>query len=74
MAGESAEQRSESLRSVVDSGYVPAARVAGRPDGWGPGRATARPAGSELQLRLDFDAVAGPAAGDAATDGTGAHG
>ena len=70
MAGELAEQRSESLRSVVDSGYVPAARVAGRPDGWGPGRATARPAGSELQLRLDFDAVAGPAAGDGATDGT----
>ena len=70
MAGESAEQRSESLRSVVDSGYVPAARVAGRPDGWGPGRATARPAGSELQLRLDFDAVTGPATGDGATDGT----
>ena len=70
MAGESAEQRSESLRSVVDSGYVPAARVAGRPEGWGPGRATARPAGSELQLRLDFDAVAGPATGDGATDGT----
>src|SRR6185437_12627450 len=56
MAGESAEQRSESLRSVVDSGFVPAARVAGRPEGWGPGRATARPQSSELQLRLDFDA------------------
>jgi len=70
MAGESAEQRSESLRSVAESGYVPAARVAGRPEGWGPGRATARPAGGELQLRLDFDAVAGPAAGDGATDGT----
>ncbi len=70
MAGKSAEQRSESLRSVVDSGYVPAARVAGRPEGWGPGRATARPAGAELQLRLDFDAVTGPAAGDAATDGS----
>ena len=70
MAGESAEQRSESLRSVVDSGYVPAARVAGRPEGWGPGRATARPTGGELQLRLDFDAVTGPASGDAATDAT----
>jgi DNA polymerase-1 len=69
MAGESAEQRSESLRSVVDSGYVPAARVAGRPDGWGPGRTTARPQSSELQLRLDFDAVGGPT-GDGATDGT----
>src|SRR5688572_29017286 len=70
MAGESAEQRSESLRSVAESGYVPAARVAGRPEGMGPGRTTARPAGGELQLRLDFDAVTGPAAGDAATDGT----
>ena len=70
MAGESAEQRSESLRSVAESGYVPAARVAGRPEGWGPGRATARPAGGELQLRLDFDAVSGPTAVDAATDGT----
>jgi DNA polymerase-1 len=69
MAGESAEQRSESLKSVVDSGYVPAARVAGRPDGWGPGRTTARPQSSELQLRLDFDAVGGPTAGDGATDG-----
>jgi DNA polymerase-1 len=64
MAGESAEQRSESLRSVVDSGYVPAARVAGRPEGWGPGRATARSSSGELQLRLDFDAVTGPVAGD----------
>src|SRR5687767_2492506 len=69
MAGESAEQRSESLRSVAESGYVPAARVAGRPEGWGPGRTTARQTG-ELQLRLDFDAVTGPAAGDGATDGT----
>jgi DNA polymerase I len=70
MAGESAEQRSESLKSVVDSGYVPAARVAGRPDGWGPGRTTARPPSSELQLRLDFDAVGGAAATNGATDGT----
>ncbi len=69
MAGESAEQRSESLRSVVDSGYVPAARVAGRPEGWGPGRTTARPQSSELQLRLDFDAVGGPVTGDGAVDG-----
>src|SRR5688572_2449437 len=71
MAGESAEQRSESLRSVAESGYVPAARVAGRPEGWGPGRPLARPAGGELQLRLDFDAVAGPAAGETSTDGQG---
>ena len=71
MAGESAEQRSASLRSVVDSGFVPAARVAGRPEGWGPGRATPpRPQSGELQLRLDFDAVGGPTAVDGATDGT----
>ncbi|HUP54209.1 MAG TPA: DNA polymerase I [Methylomirabilota bacterium] len=77
MAGESAEQRSESLKSVVDSGYVPAARVAGRPDGWGPGRAAARPQSSELQLRLDFDAVGGAASPDdtagVAINGTGAR-
>ena len=58
MAGESAEQRSEALRSVAESGYVPAARVAGRPDGWGPGRSGGRPESGELQLRLDFNAVA----------------
>ncbi len=73
MAGESAEERAESLRSVAQSGYVPAARVAGRPEGWGPGRATTtRPDSGELQLRLDFDAVTGPAASSAVapTDGT----
>ena len=58
MAGESAEQRTESLRSVVESGYVPAARVAGRPDGWGPSRTGGRPETGELQLRLDFESVA----------------
>jgi DNA polymerase I len=75
MEGETAEQRTERLRSVVDSGYVPAARVAGRPDGWGPARAGGRsPAGGELQLRLDFDAVSGPAAVTASTDGAGEEG
>ena len=58
MAGETAEQRTESLRTVVESGYVPAARVAGRPDGWGAGRTTGRSETGELQLRLDFDSVA----------------
>ena len=60
MAGESPEQRSEALRSVAESGYVPAARVAGRPDGWGASRAPAREASQsgELQLRLDFESVA----------------
>jgi DNA polymerase-1 len=57
MAGESAEERTDSLRAVAESGYVPAARVVGRPDGWGPSRPGARPESGELQLRLDFDAV-----------------
>ena len=74
MAGETAEERTERLRSVAQSGYVPAARVAGRPEGWGAGRASPRPASGELQLRLDFDAVAAGSTGptrsaDAATDG-----
>jgi DNA polymerase-1 len=69
--GETAQQRTESLRSVAESGYVPAARVAGRPEGWGAGRTVARSAGSELQLRLDFDSVAGPAAAEPSGDGTG---
>jgi DNA polymerase I len=58
MSGESAEDRADALRSVAQSGYVPAARVAGRPEGWGAGRAAGRPSSTELQLRLDFDAVA----------------
>jgi DNA polymerase-1 len=73
MKGETAQQRSDSLRSVVESGYVPAARVAGRPEGWGAGRA-ARPSGGELQLRLDFDAVAGPSTGGLDGNGAGAAG
>ena len=71
ISGEIAEQRSESLRTVVESGYVPAARVAGRPEGWGPGRSGTRPESGELQLRLDFDAVTGRPVGAAAEgDGT----
>src|SRR3954452_19356302 len=66
MAGESAEQRTERLRSVAQSGYVPAAGVAGRPEGWGPGRRGDRPASTELQLRLDFDSVVTPT-GDGAS-------
>src|SRR3954452_16006800 len=42
MAGESAEERSEALRTVAESGYVPAARVAGRPEGWAPSRDVGR--------------------------------
>ncbi|HSL77918.1 MAG TPA: DNA polymerase I [Candidatus Limnocylindrales bacterium] len=66
MAGETPEERTERLRSVAQSGYVPAARVAGRPEGWGPGRAGGRQGSSELQLRLDFDAVVSPS-GDGAS-------
>jgi len=74
MAGESAEQRFESLRTVAQSGYVPAARVAGRPEGWGASRLASRPGGGELQLRLDFDAVNGTATGDASSsDGSAAE-
>jgi DNA polymerase-1 len=67
MSGESAEARADALRSVAQSGYVPAARVAGRPEGWGAGRATGRGSSTELQLRLDFDAVTATAA---PTDGS----
>ena len=72
IAGESAEHRAESLRSVAQSGSVPAARVAGRPDGWAAGRTAPRPAGGELQLRLDFDAltVQAPDSVGATTDST----
>ncbi|HET9345561.1 MAG TPA: DNA polymerase I [Candidatus Limnocylindrales bacterium] len=74
MAGESAQERADNLRAVVQSGTVPAARVAGqpRPSGWGPGRAGGRPESGELQLRLDFDAVAVRAqpADGAAADGS----
>ena len=70
VSGESAEDRTDRLRTVVESGYVPAARVAGRPEGWGPGRSGTRPESGELQLRLDFDAVSGrPTA--ASVDGDG---
>lgn len=72
LAGESSTERADSLRAVAQSGYVPAARVAGRPEGWGPGRAVRGPSdGTELQLRLDFDAVAGrrPPTGEAPADG-----
>ena len=84
MEGESAEQRTERLRSVAESGYVPAARVAGRPEGWGPSRDVGRQGGqgapgggNELQLRLDFDAVgasAGRRAAPGAAERSGAEG
>ncbi len=69
MHGESPAEAAERLRDVAQSGYVPAARVAGRPEGWGPSRTVSRPESGELQLRLDFDAVTGPAAATVASSG-----
>ena len=65
IGGESAAETAEALHEVAASGTVPAARVAGRPAGWGPARPLRPPAdASELQLRLDFDTVgAAPRAG-----------
>jgi DNA polymerase-1 len=66
LRGESAEQTVEAIRAVNSS--VPAARVGGRPGGWGaaPGRSSEP---GSLQLSLDFDTVSGKA-----TDGSGAPG
>ena len=69
MAGESAQERADVLRSVAQSGYVPAARVAGRPEGWGASRSTPARSSTELQLRLDFDAVT-PTAADGSAPST----
>ena len=75
MTGESAGETAEALRGVATDGSVPAARVAGaaRPSGWGTARPTRPPAeGGGLQLSLDFDSVARPAAtAEAAGDETG---
>jgi DNA polymerase-1 len=69
ITGESAAETVEALRGVVAEGSVPAARVAGsaRPEGWGPGRPPKPPSGAgELQLSLDFGAVAAAGAAAAA--------
>src|SRR5690349_11078978 len=74
MAGESAQERTDTLRAVSQSGYVPAARVAGRPEGGGAARPGARRESGGLQLRLDFDAVTASRAsvtGDGATPSDG---
>src|SRR4051794_26318401 len=57
MSGESAAETVEKLREVAASGTIPAARVAGRPTGWGQARPAPPPPSGELQLRLEFDAV-----------------
>jgi len=66
ISGESAGDRAETLRTVVASGSVPAARVGTeRPAGWGAGRPirSGSLGGEGLQLSLDFDVVAGARAG-----------
>ena len=67
MTGESAGDAAEALRGVATGGSVPAARVAGsaRPSGWGAAKVRAVSEGGGLQLSLDFDAVSGPASGEA---------
>jgi DNA polymerase-1 len=67
LSGEHAEEAVQALRAETADGTFPAAQVAGRPEGWGPGPpAGSRTAaagrslvgeGSGLQLSLDFGAV-----------------
>ncbi|MCI0346971.1 MAG: hypothetical protein L0221_16280, partial [Chloroflexi bacterium] len=66
ISGETPVERVESLRAVVATGSVPAARVGtDRPAGWGSGRPIRAGSlgGDGLQLSLDFDVVAGARAG-----------
>ena len=57
LAGESPEATVAALREVRESGSIPAAQVAGRPEGWGPakegrrGRAGGRAAGARCWRR-----------------------
>ncbi|MFI5227305.1 MAG: DNA polymerase I, partial [Candidatus Limnocylindrales bacterium] len=68
LRGESAAETVEAIRAVNAS--VPAARVGGRPGGWGAAPNRSSEPGS-LQLSLDFDAVSGPSVdGTEAEDGT----
>ncbi len=70
MAGENAQETADALREVARSGTVPAARVAGRPTGWGASPRPARPPDAgELQLSLDFDAIGGRGAPSPASAG-----
>ncbi|HYC07876.1 MAG TPA: 5'-3' exonuclease H3TH domain-containing protein, partial [Candidatus Binatia bacterium] len=65
MTGESPVEKAQALRSVAASGDIPAARVGtDRPVGWGSGRPIRAGSlgGDGLQLSLDFDHVARPAA------------
>src|SRR5262245_53261734 len=76
MSGESPVEKAQALREITASGSVPAARVGNeRPAGWGSGRPIRAGSlgGDGLQLSLDFDAVARPAA-VAGVDGAGSPG
>src|SRR5947207_9854036 len=77
LSGERAEEAVEALRAETADGSFPAARVAGRLEGWGPGDRRPSTAGagagqnvlaegSGLQLSLDFEAVS-----HASADGNG---
>jgi DNA polymerase-1 len=73
LSGERAEDAVQALRAETADGSFPAARVAGRPEGWGPGDRRPAPGGrggqnvlaegSGLQLSLDFEAVSHAATG-----------
>jgi DNA polymerase I len=65
LRGESAAETVEAIRAVNSS--VPAARVGGRPGGWGAAPSRSSEPGS-LQLALDFDTVSGRPAGEQAAD------
>ena len=76
LRGEDPLAAAQALREVVAGGTVGAARAPGsqpRSDDWAPGRAAARPArpesSPELQLSLDFGAMAAAAPGAAAENG-----
>ncbi|MHB8400031.1 MAG: DNA polymerase I [Candidatus Limnocylindrales bacterium] len=69
LEGERADETAQVLRATTADGAFPAAQVAGRPAGWGPGREIAVPTqararslvgeASGLQLSLDFDSLGG---------------
>ncbi len=65
LAGESPEAAQNALREVREGGSIPAAQVAGRPEGWGPGRETGadRPPGPAAAYRGPATAGTRPAGG-----------
>jgi DNA polymerase-1 len=69
LLGEDDASRLAALRGETASGNFPAAQVPGRSPGWRPPPA---PAGGQLALTLDFDAVSGGAAATPAASSNGA--